>query len=135
VEIGQEDIFFAILRSIVWGTSADVSSDADWKAVLNLAARQKCLHAFSVWTKANRIVTPYDKQLQSSIYLLLGRHARLNQLAVEVLDILSQNQIPATLIKGASIAGLYPDPDMRDYGDVDIYALPFIKPFHLKYFL
>lgn len=122
MERGQEDIFFAILRSIVWGTSADVSSDTDWKAVLNLAARQKCLHAFSVWTKANRIVTPYDKQLQSSTYLLLGRHARLNQLAVEVLDILSQNQIPATLIKGVSIAGLYPDPDMRDYGDVDIYV-------------
>lgn len=122
MERGQEDIFFAILRSIVWGTSADVSSDADWKAVLNLAARQKCLHAFSVWNKVHGIVTPYDKQLQSSIYLLLGRHARLNQLAVEVLDILSQNQIPAVLIKGVSIAGLYPDPDMRDYGDVDIYV-------------
>lgn len=119
---GQEDIFFAILRSIVWGTSADVPSDVDWKALLKLAARQKCLHAFSVWTKANRIVTPYDQQLQSGVYVLLGRHARLNHLAVEVLSILSQNQIPATLIKGASIAGLYPDPDMRDFGDVDIYV-------------
>lgn len=119
---GQEDIFFAILRSIVWGTSADVPSDVDWKALLKLAARQKCLHAFSVWTKANRIVTPYDQQLQSGVYVLLGRHARLNHLAVEVLSILLQNQIPATLIKGASIAGLYPDPDMRDFGDVDIYV-------------
>lgn len=119
---GQEEIFFAILRSIVWGTSADVPSDVDWKALLKLAARQKCLHAFSVWTKANRIVTPYDQQLQSGVYVLLGRHARLNHLAVEVLSILSQNQIPATLIKGASIAGLYPDPDMRDFGDVDIYV-------------
>lgn len=119
---GQEDIFFAILRSIVWGTSADVPSDVDWKALLKLAARQKCLHAFGVWTKANRIVTPYDQLLQSGVYVLLGRHARLNHLAVEVLSILSQNQIPATLIKGASIAGLYPDPDMRDFGDVDIYV-------------
>ena len=118
----QEEIFFAILRSIVWGTSADVPSNVDWKALLKLAARQKCLHAFSVWTKANRIVTPYDQRLQSGVYILLGRHARLNHLAVEVLSILSQNQIPATLIKGASIAGLYPDPDMRDFGDVDIYV-------------
>ena len=119
---GQEDIFFAILRSIVWGTSTDVPSDIDWKILLNLAARQKCLHAFSVWSKTNRIVTPYDQQLQSGVYILLGRHARLNHLAAEVLAILSQNQIPATLIKGASIAGLYPDPDMRDFGDVDIYV-------------
>ena len=119
---GQEDIFFAILRSIVWGTSADVPSNVDWNALLNLAARQKCLHAFSLWIKTQHITTPYDKHLQSGVYVLLGRHARLNQLAIEVLDILSHNQIPATLIKGVSIAGLYPDPDMRDFGDVDIYV-------------
>ena len=118
----QEYIFFAILRSIAWGTSADVPSNVDWKTILNLAARQKCLHAFSVWTKANRIATPYDKRLQSGVYLLLGRHARLNQLAVDVINLLAQHDIPSTLIKGYSIAGLYPDPDMRDFGDVDIYV-------------
>ena len=119
---GQEDIFFAILRSIVWGTSADVPSDIDWQAVLNLAARQKCLHAFSVWSKVNTISTPYDKHLHANMLVLLARHARLNQLAVEVIGLLAQHNIPATLIKGASLAGLYPDPDMRDFGDVDIYV-------------
>ena len=119
---GQEDIFFAILRSIVWGTSADVPSDIDWQAVLNLAARQKCLHAFSVWSEVNTISTPYDKQLNANMLVLLARHARLNQLAVEVIGLLAQHNIPATLIKGASLAGLYPDPDMRDFGDVDIYV-------------
>ena len=94
----------------------------DWQALLNLAARQKCLHAFSMWTKKHRILTPYDAQLQSGVYVLLARHTRLNHLAVEVLEILSQQGIRATLIKGASIAGLYPDPDMRDFGDVDIYV-------------
>ena len=54
--------------------------------------------------------------------VLLARHARLNQLAVEVIGLLAQHNIPATLIKGASLAGLYPDPDMRDFGDVDIYV-------------
>ena len=119
---GEEDIFFAILRSIVWGTSADVPSDIDWQAVLNLAARQKCLHAFSVWSKVNSISTPYDKQLHANMLVLLARHARLNQVAVEVIGLLAQHNIPATLIKGASLAGLYPDPDMRDFGDVDIYV-------------
>lgn len=119
---GQEEIFFAILRSIVWGTSADVPSDIDWQAVLNLAARQKCLHAFSVWSKVNTISTPYDKQLHANMLVLLARHARLNQLAVEVISLLTQHNIPAILIKGASLAGLYPDPDMRDFGDVDIYV-------------
>lgn len=119
---GQEDIFLAILRSIMWGTSVDVSSDVNWRVVLNLAARQKCLHAFSMWTKANRIATPYDKQLQVNVFALLSRHARLNKLAVDVISLLAEHDIRATLIKGYSIAGLYPDPDMRDFGDVDIYV-------------
>ena len=119
---GQEDIFFAILRSIVWGTSADVPSGIDWQAVLNLAARQKCLHAFTVWAKVNRVETPYDKHLRANMLMLLARHARLNQLAVDVINLLAQHNIPATLIKGVSIAGLYPDPDMREFGDVDIYV-------------
>lgn len=118
----QEDIFFSILRSIVWGTAADVPSGVDWKAVLNLAARQKCLHAFSVWARANHITTPFDKQLQLTIFTLLGRHARLNNLAVEVIKLLTEHNIPATLIKGYSIAALYPDPDTREFGDVDIYV-------------
>ena len=106
----------------MWGTSVDVSSDVNWRVVLNLAARQKCLHAFSMWTKANRIATPYDKQLQVNVFALLSRHARLNKLAVDVISLLAEHDIRATLIKGASIAGLYPDPDMRDFGDVDIYV-------------
>lgn len=118
----QENIFFGILRSIVWGTSTDVPSDVDWKALLNLSARQKCLHAFSMWIKANHIATPFDKQLQANVFLLLSRHARLNQLAVDVISLLAEHNIHATLIKGYSLSGLYPDPDMRDFGDVDIYV-------------
>jgi hypothetical protein len=72
--------------------------------------------------KVNKISTPYDKQLRANMLMLLARHARLNQLAVEVIGLLSQHNIPATLLKGASLAGLYPDADMRDYGDVDVYV-------------
>ena len=120
--MGQEDIFFAILRSIIWGTSQNIPSNVDWQGVLNLAARQKCLHAFSVWAKVNHIQTPYDKHLNTNVLRLLARHARLNQLTADVINLLAQHNIPATLIKGYSIAKLYPDPDMRDFGDVDIYV-------------
>ena len=96
----QEDIFFSILRSVLWGTEVNVPTDTGWKDVLNLAARQKCLHAFSVWLKAHRISTPFDKQLTPTMFMVLQRLARLNQLAIRVIDLLSQHDIPATLIKG-----------------------------------
>ena len=118
----REDIFFTILRAVIWGTEVQVPADTDWRGVLNLAARQKCLHAFSMWLKKNRIATPYDKQLHPAIFAVLGRAARLNNLAADVMALLAEHDIPSTLIKGYSLSALYPDADMRDFGDVDIYV-------------
>ena len=118
----EEQIFFSILRSVIWGTEAKVPTNTDWKGILNLAARQKCLHAFSVWTKTHHIVTPFDKQLVSNMFMTLQRQVRLNQLAISIINLLAQHRIPATLIKGYSLSLLYPDSDTRDFGDVDIYV-------------
>lgn len=120
--MNQEQLFFSILRAVLWDTPAEVPADTDWQSVLNLAARQKCLHAFSVWLKAHRIATPFDKQLTPTMFMVLQRQARLNQLAISVIELLAQHDISATLIKGYSLSGLYPDPDTRDFGDVDIYV-------------
>ena len=120
--IPYEQIFFSILRSVIWGTEVAVPADTDWQSILNMAARQKCLHAFSVWLKARRISTPFDKQLTPAMFMVLQRQARLNQLAISMIALLAQHQIPATLIKGYSLSALYPDPDTRDFGDVDIYV-------------
>ena len=120
--VQEEKQFFSILRSILWGTPAELPADTDWQGVLNLAARQKCLHAFSMWLKAHRISTPFDQQLTSTMYIVLQRLARLNQLTISVIELLLQHNIPATLIKGYALARLYPDPDPRDFGDVDIYV-------------
>lgn len=118
----REDIFFGILRSVVWGTTVEVPADTDWQGVLNLAARQKCLHAFSIWAKTHKIATPFDKQLQPAIFAVMARAVRLNHLAADVIALLAEHHIPAVLIKGYSLATLYPDSDMRDFGDVDIYV-------------
>jgi len=106
----------------MWGTETEVPAETDWKGVMNLAARQKCLHAFSVWTQTHRITTPYDKTLQPQMFMTMQRQVRLNHLAADVITLLAEHHIPATLIKGYSLAGLYPDPDTRDFGDVDIYV-------------
>ena len=118
----REDIFFGILRSVMWDTKAEVPADADWRSVLNLAARQRCLHAFSVWARTHCITTPYDKNLHIQMFMTMQRQARLNHLAANVIELLAEHHIPASLIKGYSLSGLYPDPDTRDFGDVDIYV-------------
>ena len=118
----QEDLFFAILRAVMWGTKMEIPADTDWRWMLNLAARQKCLHTFSMWIKANKVATPFDKSLRSAILAVIGRTARLNHLAADVITLLAEHNISSTLIKGYSLSVLYPDADMRDFGDVDIYV-------------
>lgn len=122
----EEDIFLAILRSILFGDKQDTpaieQAQVDWRALLDLAFRQKCLHAFSMWCKTHGIATPYDKKLQRNMFVLMQRHARLNHLAKDVMALLAQEDIPSVLIKGYSLACYYPDPDTRDFGDVDIYV-------------
>ena len=56
------------------------------------------------------------------MFMVLQRQVRLNYLATEVIELLAKHDIHATLIKGYSLSGLYPDPDMREFGDVDIYV-------------
>ena len=118
----SQHIFFSILRSVLWGTPTAIPTDTDWLSVLNLSARQKCLHAFSVWLKTQRITTPFDKQLHANMYMTLQRQVRQNYLAIDVINLLALHNIPATLIKGYSLSVLYPAPDTRDFGDVDIYV-------------
>ena len=114
--------FFSILRSVLWGTPTAITDHTNWAALLNIAARQKCLHAFGMWAKTHRIKTPYDKKLHASLFLVMQRQTRLNLLTAEIINLLTKNNIPATLIKGYSLSCLYPDPDMREFGDVDIYV-------------
>ena len=118
----NQKVFFSILQSVLWGTPAEVPADADWKSVLNLSARQSCLHAFGIWLKSNHIDCSYTAHLQLAMFQTLQRQARLNHFTADVINLLSQHHIPATLIKGYSLSALYPDPDMRQFGDVDIYV-------------
>lgn len=118
----MEEVFLSIWRSILWGTEVELPENIDWQAVFSLASRHKGLHALCMWTKLHGIATPYDRQLAPRIAQTLQRQVRLNHLTTDIITLLSAHHIPATLIKGYGLSTLYPAPDMRDYGDVDIYV-------------
>lgn len=124
----EEAVFIHILRNVLWGDNSpapDLSyatANIDWKQVLRIAHKQSCLHAINVWMLKNHIPSPYTQHYKANIFLTLQRQARLNQLAAEVIELLREHGIAAVLLKGYPLALLYPDPDMRAYGDVDIYV-------------
>lgn len=128
---GEEEIFLYILRSVLWGddntqcamhNAQCAMRSEEWGRVLELANRQSCLHAFGVWILQHKVETPYNKTLRANVFATLQRQARLNRLAAEVVGLLQEHGIQAVLMKGYGLAILYPDPDTRSYGDVDIYV-------------
>lgn len=135
----EEDIFLSILRAVLWGTDGEIKNEEsrmknctcgnvraadsiDWGKVLGLASRQSCLHAFGVWLLQQHIDTPYTPTLRVNTFATLQRQVRLNRLAAEVITLLQNHGIKAVLMKGYGLSLLYPDPDMRSFGDVDIYV-------------
>lgn len=126
--MSTEDLFFQILRSILWGDPDPIQhsewriKDEDWRKVLAMANRQGCLHAFGVWILQHHIDTPFNTTLRTNTFATLQRQARLNRLAADVISLLQDRGIRAVLMKGYGSALLYPDPDMRSYGDVDVYV-------------
>lgn len=135
----EEDIFLSILRAVLWGTDGEIKNEEsrmknctcgnvraadsiDWGKVLGLANRQSCLHAFGVWLLQQHIDTPYTPTLRVNTFATLQRQVRLNRLAAEVITLLQNHGIKAVLMKGYGLSLLYPDPDMRSFGDVDIYV-------------
>ena len=57
--------------------------------------------------------------LQDQTVTLLRQNARLAAYRAALCDFLAQQHIPAVILKGDSVAALYPTPDLRVAGDID----------------
>lgn len=57
--------------------------------------------------------------LQDRTVTLLRQNARLAECRAELCAFLTANGIPAVILKGDSVAALYPTPDLRVAGDID----------------
>ncbi|MCQ2522978.1 MAG: nucleotidyltransferase family protein [Lachnospiraceae bacterium] len=65
------------------------------------------------------IATAIEKRAQACA----NSNIRLSYLARYILHAMNENEIPACLLKGASIAADYPIPELRHFSDVDVYLL------------
>ena len=57
--------------------------------------------------------------LQDKTVTLLRQNARLAKCRAHLCDFLAAKSIPAVILKGDSVAALYPSPDLRVAGDID----------------
>ncbi len=127
MELVREQLL-ELIRCSMWDTNPSASlfdSETDWRALLRLAQRQSVLG--SVYAQLEKLESKPNQKSSMRLHSLitLNRKMRLRQLAV--LDIVTKRLQEGgiarpVLLKGVGVGENYPDPGVRQCGDIDLYV-------------
>ena len=112
--------YLDVLRSALWGGALN-SLPEDIPGVLEIANQQKTRPlVLDALQKAGY----EDPDCMILIYRTASSHVRINRAITFLVSLLRQNGIEPVLLKGQGIAVNYPEPMLRECGDVDLYVGP-----------
>lgn len=123
--------FFALLRAGL-GAAGDSFADArndivltegEWKEVLSLAAQQSVSGILYAGVSALPEEFPVPDSVTLSLMAEAGRIRQRSALVSSVLEkVLKQFEgLSPVVMKGPSVAAFYPEPALRESGDIDLY--------------
>lgn len=126
----HHELFLELLRSALWDKVPDFSQfrnldETIWEKVLVTAQKQALL---GVCYPALNLM-PSDCRPPKSIYIIGAAKAnyirqdnkKKLRLLAELLNLFENNDIHPVVMKGFSSAILYPEPDLRICGDIDLF--------------
>ena len=117
-----EQAYLDTLGAALWGRAPE-ALPANVEAVLQIAnlhkTRPLILNALQ---KAG--LDDLDDKTWSLIYKTASLHLTLNRYLVRLVAFFEQNGIKTVLLKGAGVAANYPEPVLRECGDIDLYVGP-----------
>ncbi len=117
-----EQAYLDTLGAALWGRAPEVLP-ANVEAVLQIAnlhkTRPLILNALQ---KAG--LDDLDDKTWSLIYKTASLHLTLNRYLVRLVAFFEKNGIKTVLLKGAGVAANYPEPVLRECGDIDLYVGP-----------
>lgn len=125
----KSEILLELLRSSIFDKSPIIPENEkiDWDALMNLASEQ-CLLVW-VWDGINKLpkeLRPSRVQAISwglSAQEIIQDYDHKKQVLSQIINICSQNNIRVLLLKGIALSLLYPKPQYRASGDIDIFLL------------
>lgn len=120
--------FFELLRCGLWQRPADGSllrAPIDWNKVIAMAHHQTVVGVVAEAVAALPSELQPSQEIMGRLHRDLSfnvrNHARLNEVLAEVYTILQREGINGVLLKGQGLVSNYPNPFMRQCGDIDIY--------------
>ena len=119
------DAYLAWLRYALWGGEAPQFQPS----LLALSDRQKTRGLlFDALLRAGSAVTGLSKtdavQMQEFLLQTFATHRMLDHALAQAVSALQKAGVPAVLLKGQGAARNYPNPLLRECGDIDLYLGP-----------
>lgn len=122
----SETQYFALLRSALWDTPVTIEGPIGWNEVMRIAqhhANEALLCGVaSQMTTDNRPSEAMLGKMQSVMRNNLLSQLRLKQILTSAVTLLRDHGIEPVLLKGFSLAMLYPNPNLRRFGDIDLFV-------------
>ena len=123
-----ETVFLELLKAGIWGRKPHVPQGfAEWTKVVMLAKSQSVLGVVAQVMLSDEDVAsqlPQDMKARLKKFLMnnLLTHNLLNNTLIKVVSTLREGGVESVLLKGQGLARNYPQPELRQCGDIDLYV-------------
>ncbi len=117
----------ALLSAGLWGNKPTLSAAPDFIKIYDLSQRHMIFGTVSEGLSLldeGEVALPLLLEWQGKTVTLLRQNAELADMERELFAFLDAEGIPAAILKGSSVARLYPAPEMRVQGDIDCLVPP-----------
>lgn len=121
----MEKELFEILRSELWGTGLSFSqlSHSEFEELMALAGEQTVTGLVGDCLIKNNIKLEREDALSlfAKLKAIEKRNAHVNENLVSFVNFMERKGVDYIIVKGQVAGALYPNPDVRMSGDVDLY--------------
>lgn len=130
--------YLALLRAGLWGKDAllpEIPDAAGWEELLVLAGEQAVqgllLGGIARLEEALLPPAPLRMKLMTQVDEIARTNTRMAGVEARLLDRFAAANLEVLVMKGSRLARLYPHPEWRSCGDIDLYVKDFSKALSL----
>ena len=118
--------YFALLQAAIWDRPVAYEGAIDWPKVMQLSEHHATVTLLcDVASKMNdgrqpgpEMLALMKQQMRANLFFQM----RLKQAMLQAVSMLREHDIEPVLLKGFSLAQLYPNPALRQFGDIDLFV-------------
>jgi len=118
--------YFALLQAAIWDRPVAYEGAINWPEVMQLAQHHATIILLcDVASRMNDGRQPDMEMLEKMKQYMRSNlffHIKLRQTMLQAVAMLREQGIEPVLLKGFSLAALYPNPALRQFGDIDLFV-------------